>query len=217
MLPCPTWDAQIEIRPPSRPVAQQSASMLHVTQDARLDILQFRIQLVPHPLLRLGPILTEHEIADVGNLAITQVFSMAVLAPADRIHQCPGTLLGRAAHHPELEFEGGGGIAEELGSAEARVEEVEDHEGFSGGGGDGRGEGAAVEDLEEFAVEVTGGHLGHGAVSVVEGVEDVGAGFGGEVYEVVDGGADDGDARGAVESLGGEAEFGEEEQGEEEG
>lgn len=143
-------------------------SILHITQDARLDILQFRVQLVPHPPLRLGPLRTEHEITDAGNLAITQVFSMAVLAPADRIDQCPGTLLGRAAHHPELEFEGGGGIAEELGGAEARVEQVEDDEGFSGGGGgDGGGEGAAVEDLEEFAVEVAGGHLGHGAGSVV--------------------------------------------------
>ena len=175
---------------------------LYIIQHAGLDLVQFRVQLVPDPFLGLGPFLAEHEVADLGHLAVAQILPVAVLAPADRIHQRPGPFLRRPPHDPELQLERGRGVAEQVRGAEARVQQVEGDEGFASGRGEGGGEGAAVEDLEELAVEVAGRHLGHGAVAVVERVEDAGLRFRGQVDEVVDRGADDGDAGGGAEGLG---------------
>ena len=215
----------------ARQIPPHSSQILH---DARLNGLQFLDNLIPHPPVQpaslLGRVLA-HQGRYPRDPAIAQILSMALLARGGGMNEGAAAHLGRARQQQFHEPEAPAGIARELGVAETRVQEVDDHAPFSpvislgicddvGRGRRAGGEFAGEEDLEQFRHVVPIVHVGGG--SVVERGEDLAlrARLLREGGEEVHARADDDEmrrSRRVVVPLAGLAELGEEQEAEQEG
>ena len=190
--------------------------VLQAARHALLDPLELLHQLLPHPLLVLPPLLTQHILARLLDHTITDILPMTLRPQTSRVHQIPAPQL-RAPREEELHnCQAPTSLARELAVAQTGVDAVDSH------GNLGRAlllrHGADRQHLEELGHHVAVVDRARGLVAA-ERLEDLALGRLAllELGPGVDFGRGDGEVRAGVEFVRRLLELGQQREGEQEG